>query len=154
MKISTFVDIQSTPELVFGWLARPERATQWMSSVSRTEILQETPGMVGTSFREVVEDEGGSMEMHGTVTSFEPPRSISFHLSSKVNVLDVSYRVEPTTNGVRVIEDSDIRWKFPVNIMSIFLGEKMKQGILAQLQAEFSRLKELCEAESVPATGA
>jgi hypothetical protein len=151
MKISTFVDIESTPEVVFGWLARPERAMEWMSSVSRTEILQQTPGMVGTTFREVVEEQGGSMEMHGTVTGFEAPRSISFHLSSTVNVLDVSYRVEPTASGVRVVEDSDIRWKFPVNVMSIFIGGKMKQGILAQLQAEFSKLKALCEAESIQA---
>jgi hypothetical protein len=36
-------------------------------------------------------------------------------------------------------------WKFPVNIISIIMGNKMRQGILAQLQDELGTLKELCE---------
>jgi hypothetical protein len=32
-----------------------------------------------------------------------------------------------------------------MNIMSLFIGSKMEAGILAQLQEEFEKLKELCE---------
>jgi hypothetical protein len=44
-----------------------------------------------------------------------------------------------------VEESAEIQWKFPVSIYSIFFGEKMRQNFTAQLQEEFSRLKELCE---------
>ena len=119
-----------------------------MTSVSSGEILHETPGRVGTTFREVVEDENGSMEMQGMITGFETDKSIAFHLESRVNIVDVEYCVEKIPEGTRLIYDADIRWKFPVNIISIFIGNKMKQNILGQLQDELNRLKGLCETES------
>ncbi len=145
MNISTSIEICSTPELVFGWLSQPEKAMEWMTSVSQTEILEQTAGMVGTTFREVVKDDSGSLEMRGTITGYEPHRSISFHLASAVNALDVTYCVEPIAGGVRVTEAADVRWKFPVSAYGLFFGEKLKQGILAQLQGEFCKLKALCE---------
>lgn len=145
MKISTSVEIHSTPEIVFGWLSRPEKAMEWMTSVSKTEMLDEKPGMVGSTFRELVQDESGSMEMRGTVTAYQPPRSISFHLASRVNALDVTYCVEPIPGGVRVAEEADVQWKFPVSAYALLFGERLKQGVLAQLQDEFSKLKALCE---------
>ncbi len=153
MKISTSIEIHSTPEVVFGWLSRPEKTMAWMTSVSRTELLEETAGMVGTTFREVVEDDSGSIEMRGTITGYEPLHSISFHLSSRVNALDVTYCVEPIPGGVRVTEDAKVDWRFPVNVLSLFAGEKLRHGILSQLEGEFRKLKQLCEEDAAqPAT--
>lgn len=145
MKIASSIDIKSSPKVVFGWLEDPEKAMQWMTSVSGGEILHETPNRVGTTFREVVEDESDSMELHGTITGFEADKSIAFHLESRVNIVDVDYRVEKTDEGTRLDYDADIKWKFPVNIINIFMGNKMRQSILAQLQDELSELKRLCE---------
>ena len=145
MEIASSIDINSTPEIVFEWLANPEKAMQWMTSVSSGEILHETPEKIGTTFREVVEDEGGSLEMHGMITGFEAGKMIAFHLESRVNIVDVKYRVEPTPGGVRLDYRANVKWKFPVNMISIFVGKKMKQNILAQLQDELKSLKNLCE---------
>ena len=145
MKITSSIVIKSSPEVVFGWLENPQKAMQWMTSVSSGEILHETLERIGTTFREVVEDEGGSIEMRGTITGFEADKSIAFHLESRVNIVDVEYRVEEIDEGARLDYDATIRWKFPVNIISIFMGNKMRQSILAQLQDELSKLKELCE---------
>jgi uncharacterized protein YndB with AHSA1/START domain len=146
MKISSSIDIRSTPEVVFGWLSRPEKAMEWMTSVSRTEILEEKPGLVGTAFREVVQDESGALEMRGVVTACEPPRSISFRLASRLNALDVTYCVELAPGGVRLTEEADVRWKFPVSVYSLLFGQRLRRGVLAQLQDEFNKLKALCEA--------
>ena len=145
MKIASSIDIKSSPEAVFGWLENPQKAMQWMTSVSGGEILHETPERVGTTFREVVEDENGSMEMHGMITGFEANNSIAFHLESRVNIVDVEYRVEKIDEGTRLDYQANIKWKFPVNIISIFVSKKMRQGILSQLRDELSKLKELCE---------
>lgn len=145
MKISCSIDINSAPEVVFSWLEKPEKAMAWMTSVSKTEILHEEPGRVGTTFRETVEEGGNGVEIQGAITAFEPGKSISFHLSSRVNVLDVKYSVESIPQGARLEESAEVQWKFPVNLYGILFGEKIRQGILAQLQNEFGKLKELCE---------
>jgi len=145
MKISSAIDINSTPQEVFGWLEDPEKAKQWMTSVTETEILHETPDRVGTSFRETVEDEGGSLEMQGFISGFEADKSIAFHLESRVNTVDVEYWVGKIGTGVCLEYHADIRWKFPMNIISIFMGHKIRQNILEQLAVELNKLKELCE---------
>ena len=56
-----------------------------MTSVTKTEILHETPERVGTTFREVVEEDGNGVELQGVITDYKPDRSISFHLGSGSN---------------------------------------------------------------------
>jgi len=64
MKLSYTVNINSTTEKVFYWLKDPERAMMWQTSVSKTEILHETPDIIGTTAREIIEENGRSVEMH------------------------------------------------------------------------------------------
>jgi uncharacterized protein YndB with AHSA1/START domain len=151
MRIVLTVDIASDLETVFGWLADPDRAMVWMTSVAGGEIVDRKPGMVGTTFRERVEDARGGIDMEGSITAFEPNRRISFHLESRVNRVDVDYRVEPLGRLVRLTADSNIRWCFPVNVISLFAGRAMRRGIVAQSSREFARLKELCEAPNAAA---
>ncbi len=147
MEISSAIDVKSTPGEVFSWLENPEKAMTWMTSVSSGEILHETPERVGTTFREVVEDENGSLEMRGVITGFEAENLIAFHLESRVNIVDVEYRLEKTTDGVRLDYHANVKWKFPVNLISIVMGNKIRQNIAAQLEDELNRLKALCEGE-------
>ena len=145
MKISFSIDINSPPATVFGWVEDPEKAMKWMTSVAGGEILHETPERVGTTFREVVEEDGKGVEMQGEITGYKPNQSIAFHLNSRVNEVDVEFRVEAIPNGTRLTQTANVRWKFPVNVISIFAGGKIKQSISAQAQKEFEMLKELCE---------
>jgi len=145
MKLLFSIDINSPPEKVFGWVEDPEKALQWMTSVSGGEILHETPEKIGTTFREFVEENGEGVEMQGMITGYEPGRSISFHLESRVNSVDVTYIVETIPNGTRLTQTANVRWKFPVNVISVYMGSKMRQNISAQSQKEFEKLKELCE---------
>jgi uncharacterized protein YndB with AHSA1/START domain len=148
MEISLSTDINSTAETVFGWIGSPQKAVQWMTSVSNTgEILHEVPGMVGTTFRETVTDGNKGLEMQGIVTGYTPNQSISFHLSSKIHTVDVEFLIEETSVGVRLTQNAKVHWKFPMNIISYLMGSKIKQGIIDQTQTELKRLKELCEGE-------
>jgi uncharacterized protein YndB with AHSA1/START domain len=151
MRISLAVDIESDLETVFSWLASPEKALVWMTSVAGGEIIDLKPGMVGTTFRERVEEGGGGIDMQGSITAFEPNRRISFHLESRVNRLDVDYRIDAVASIVRLTVTSDIHWRFPVNVMSVFAGRAIKRKIVAQSNEEFARLKRLCEAPSAAA---
>ena len=66
-------------------------------------------------------------------------------MESRVNSVDVKYIVEMIPNGTLLTQTANIRWKFPVNVISVFMGSKMMQNISAQSQKEFEKLKELCE---------
>jgi len=145
MKISTTIDIDSTPEEVFYWLGNPERAMVWMSSVSKTELLHETADMVGTTFRETVEENGQSTELNGVVTAYRPNQMIAFHLSGEFNVVDVEYRLEEIETRTRLTQTAHIRFRSFMRILSILVGPMFKKKIRAQSQEEFARLKELCE---------
>jgi uncharacterized protein YndB with AHSA1/START domain len=145
MKISYTVDISNKPEEVFLWINNPERAMVWMSSVSKTELLRETSDMVGTTFREIVEEDGRGTELHGVITDYRPNELISFHLSGKFNVVDVEYRLEEIENHTRLTQNANVRFKSFVKVLSIFMGPMFKKKIMDQLQKEFATLKELCE---------
>ena len=145
MKISHSIDIKRTPEEVFAWIKDPERAKEWMTSVSEGEMLSGDPNTVGSTFREVVRDENGETEMHGVVTGFQENEMISFHLSGKYNTVDVEFRVERIDERTRATQTADIRWRGFMKVVSIFLGGRIRKEIMAQSQSEFEKLKTLCE---------
>jgi len=145
MKISHAIEIESSPEEVFYWIKNPERAREWMTSVSEGEMLSGTPNTVGSTFREVVRDQNGETELHGMVTGYEENEMISFHLSGEYNTVDVEFRLEKVGERTRVTQSADIRWRSFMKVMSIFLGQRIKKEITAQSQREFAKLKSLCE---------
>ncbi len=150
MQIGFTLDIYSDLETVFSWIANPDKAMVWMTSVAGGQIIDLRSGMVGITFRDRVEEGGGGIEMHGSITAFEPNHRISFHLESRVNRLDVDYRIDEVGDFVRLTVTSNIHWKFPVNVISLFAGSTMKKKIIAQSNEEFARLIRLCEEREAP----
>lgn len=148
MDISYTIDINNTPEKVFHWLSNPERAMVWMSSVSKTELLHETSDMIGTTFREVVEEDGRGTELYGVVTDYRPNQLIAFHLSGAFNVVNVEYRLEEIEDGTRLTQNANIQFKSFMKVLSILIGPSFKKKIMSQLQSEFAKLKELCEQDA------
>jgi uncharacterized protein YndB with AHSA1/START domain len=145
MKLSIAIEIESSPEEVFFWLKDPQKAKEWMTSVSETEMLSGTPNTVGATFREIIKDQNGQTEMRGVVTGYQENELISFHLSGQYNTVDVEFRLEKIGERTRVIQNAEVRFRSFMKILSIFLGSAFKKEITAQSQAEFARLKALCE---------
>ncbi len=147
MKITLAIDIDRPPDRVFPWLAEPERAMAWMSSVSRTEILHRTPELVGTTFRETVADERGSTELRGVITACRPDRLLAFRLEGAFNDVDVAYHLEDDRNGTRLTMRAEVRFKGLVKWLSLLLGPVFKRKVMRQTAKELSALKRLCEGE-------
>jgi hypothetical protein len=101
--------------------------------------------MVGTTFRETVEENGQSTELYGEVTAFQPNKLLAFHLEGQFNVVDVEYRLEAFEGQTRLTHNSTIRFKSFIKILMFFAGPVFKKKILGQLQEEFAELKKLCE---------
>jgi hypothetical protein len=132
---------------VFSWIAEPEKALLWQKGVKTEEIIQETPEKIGTTFREVLEDNGKPLEMFGTITDYLQNHRIAFHLESKIHHVDVRFSIAGQAEMTTVTVESLISWKFPMNVLSVLFGRKITAGILRQTASEFRELKRLCEEE-------
>jgi hypothetical protein len=120
----------------------------WMTSVSRTEIIEKTPNWVGTTFRETVEEDGRGTELQGVVTDFVANERMAFHLEGQFNTVDVVWTLKESGGSTEVCQVADVRFKGPMRVLSVVFGSAFKRKIMAQAQSEFAALKELCEGES------
>jgi len=145
MEINTSIDISSKPEEVFSWINNPYKAMRWQTCIKSEEIIKETSEKIGTTFKEELEENGKSLVMFGEITDYVPNKLISFHLESKIHNVYVNYSVVGDPNRSTVKVDSKIKWKFPMNIISLFIGHKIKANILRQTLSELTELKKLCE---------
>jgi len=145
MRITYENVILKPPEFVFPWIAESDKAMQWQKNVKGGEVIIDRPEVIGTTFKEEIEEGGNSLEMYGVITKFIRNQIIEFHLESKIHELDVSYSVEELNKTTKIIVDARINWKFPMNLLSIFIGNKMKKGIAEQMESEILELKRICE---------
>jgi uncharacterized protein YndB with AHSA1/START domain len=120
MKISNTVQIKTTPEKIFYWLGDPSRAMEWMASVTKTEIIKETPNMVGTTFRELVEENGRGTELRGVVTDFVSNKRLAFHLEGEFNSVEVNYTLEGKGEITQLSQNAEIHFKGLLRVLSIF----------------------------------
>lgn len=139
--------IARPPEAVFPWIAEPEKAMQWQKNVKHGDIIVRTPQTVGTTFKETIQENGRSLDMRGEITQYAENSRIAFHLESRIHVVDVCYTVEGVDGQTRISVLAGIRWKFPMNVVSLFLRRKMERGLAGQVDAELLDLKTICENE-------
>jgi hypothetical protein len=147
MRVFYSNEISKPPEVVFPWIADPEKAMQWQRNVQGGEILIDRPEIIGTTFIETIEEDGNTLEMRGEITEYRENQVIGFHLQSKIHEFDISYTVEEAEKGTRLSIVATIRWKFPMNLIALFTGKRIESGIKDQLASEVLELKGLCEGE-------
>ncbi len=92
-----------------------------------------------------MEENGNSIVMHGEITNYIQDQLITFHLESRIHRVDVSYTIVGNDNKSTFTVESTIYWKFPMNMISLIIGRKIKEDILRQTESEFAELKRLCE---------
>ncbi len=145
MKISITTDIYCKPEEAFLWIDDPDKAMRWQKGVKGGEIIKQTPEKIGTTFKEVMEENGKSLEMYGKITDYVHNELISFKLDSKIHKVYVTYSVKGEGEKSVVLMESTIKWKFPMSIICFFIGFKIQAKIINQTKSELAELKRLCE---------
>lgn len=141
------IDIALTPENLFPWISRPDKAMLWQKGVKGSEILLETPERIGTTFKEVFEEDGKQLEMNGMITGFVQNESISFYLESKIHTVDVSYAMSVNEEKSTLEVKGTVKWKFPMNLVNLFIGRKIRNRMMQQTESELAELKRLCESK-------
>ena len=145
MNILVAINISCKPEEVFPWIEDEEKAMYWQKKVKRGEIINKTEERIGTKFIEEIEENGKSLEMRGEIINYIQNKLISFRLESKIHRVRVSFSISGDEKKTRLVSESNIHWKFPMSIFSLFFASKIRKNIVQQINAEFSELKKLCE---------
>ena len=118
---------------------------KWQKNVKGGEIINNNPQIIGTTFKEIIEEDGNTLEMYGTITTYEKNKIIGFHIESKIHKFDVCYKLEEINTFTKFTVNVNINWKFPMNVICVFIGKKIAEKITKQLELEVKDLKKLCE---------
>jgi uncharacterized protein YndB with AHSA1/START domain len=143
--IELSIEIKAAPETVWYWLGDPERAKRWMTSVGQTEYIERTPDLIGSTFRETVQQDGQSTELTGIIVDYVPNRQMAFHLEGDYNIADVQFSVQTEHEITRVTQTAEVRFKGLLKVTSLVFGRTIKRNIVHQSTQELATLKRLCE---------
>jgi hypothetical protein len=94
-----------------------------------------------------MEENGKSLEMTGVITDYQQDKLMAFHLESKVHNVDFIYSILRDENKSILTVESKIIWKFPMNVICLLIGKKVRKEIIKQTEFELKELKKLIEAK-------
>ena len=141
--------IRCAPEVVFSWVEDPERARQWQPDVAGAQVLHAEPGVVGTEFREVLQDNRGRVEMHGRITELQPGTSMAVLLKGQGMTVTARYEVSPHPAGTLLYVEQSL--SLPGR-MARLLEPLIRRRVATRARADLQRLKHLCESAPAPGT--
>lgn len=125
--------------------------TNWSQVVIRDEVIEEKPGMVGTTFKTVTLNGGSgskqTMEFEGVVTHHQPPHLHAIQMSGKAFDIEAVYKFEDLGDRTRVTQLSDVTGKGIFKYILKFLGGFMKKASCEALDRELDSLRRFCESK-------
>ena len=147
MKFVNTINISAAPDRVFRWITEPELGKLWSSSIAGGEFTNRTPEHVGSTFREVVGQEGKTLEMQGVITEFLPNERFGVHLESERNTTDVLFKISSLPEYSQLTREVNLRLKGVLKFTGVFLRPLIGKKLQTESEREFSELKRLCEQE-------
>ncbi len=143
MKSRMSIEIDRPIEEVFAFTTT--RVVEWSTIVVEDTVLEEAPGMVGTTFRTVTEERGRRMTFEGRVTQHDPPSLHAVSMIGKQFDLEVAYRFESLGGSTRVTQDTVVEGKGLVKVVFLLFGWLMAKSGCDAAREELANLKRLVE---------
>lgn len=149
MPISHSVDINAPADKVFYWMDDSQRLMQWMDGVVENEDLEVTPDKVGSTFRQVYDENGKQMEGHGKVTEYKENKRLRVAIDYGMFELDVLYLLDENHGITTVTQTSDTKFKgFFMKIFGWVMCKFMQGKATECLDKSFAKLKEFSESSA------
>lgn len=126
--------------------------TEWSTLIVDDTVINETPEVVGSTFRIVTEERGRRMEFEGVVTHHDPPNAQSVFLKNDMFDLDVEYRFEDLGGRTRLTQGSTVHAKGFLKVMFSLFGWAMKKSGRESGVSELNNLKRILEERDRVAT--
>lgn len=145
MRTELSVDIDRPIEPVFELTTGD--VTKWSVTCIHEELIEEKPGVVGSTFKIVTSDNGREMEFMGQVTEHEPPKLSRVTLVGPAFDLDVLYTFESVGGKTRVTQVSDVKGKGLFKFVLSLMGRVFRKSACKSQENELEGLKRFCEAQ-------
>ncbi|MEW4490280.1 SRPBCC family protein [Thalassoglobus sp. JC818] len=145
MQTEASVEIQRSIEDVF--FLTIDHVPEWSRVVVEDEVIDETPDVIGSTFRTVTAEGGNRMEFLGEVTAYDPPKFHAIHLTGELFDIDAEYRFEYLGAKTRVTQLSTVTPKGFLKVFFFMFGWLMKTSSCKATQQELDRLKRFCETQ-------
>ena len=143
MKNEASIEIDRNIEDVF--VLTNDHVAEWSLVVEEDEVINETPEVVGTTFRTVTSDRGQRMEFQGVVTRHEPPHLSAIQLTGQMFDIEAEYRFVDLRGRTRVTQVAKVSGKGFFKWFMLLFGWAMNKSHCKATQAELASLKKFCE---------
>ncbi|MGB0952920.1 MAG: SRPBCC family protein [Planctomycetota bacterium] len=143
MQTERSVEIEAPIDHVFE--VATNRVTEWSEIVVEEEILEETPGMVGTTFRVVTMDRGQRMEFQSKVLEHDAPHLNVIEMIGKQFDIHVRTTLKELGGRTLLTQESKVNGKGFFKVMFALMGWMMKKSSCDALDKELAGLKALAE---------
>ncbi len=120
---------------------------EWSTVVVSDEVVEEKPGMVGTTFRTTTSEKGREMVFEGVVTDHRPPRGHAVSMVGQHFDIEAEYEFEDLGGRTRVTQRSEVRAKGFLKVLFALLGPLMAKPNRRAAEGELANLKRILEAE-------
>jgi uncharacterized protein YndB with AHSA1/START domain len=130
--VRTSVEVNRSPEIVFGYLADVSRHHEWSPKAYRVEGVQRGPVSMGTTFTSygwVPRDADHRNDVE--VTGFDPPRSLALTSTENGEQFYNTFTLTPRGKGTHVERVMDMPRPGGIvgAIMPIFIALVVKPGV-------------------------
>lgn len=137
------IEIEKPIEEVFDCTVN--RVAEWSLIVTEDEMIEEKPGIVGSTFRVVTEERGRRMEFDGMVTVHQPPTAHKVEMKGRQFDIVADYRFEDLGGRTRVTQKSTVHPKGGLKVLFALFGWMMRKSNCEAQARELESLKRLAE---------
>jgi len=125
MAFTRTATIAASPERVFAVLSDPAGAQRWMPAIQRIDSVSPGPFRLGTSWQETRKAGNRVMQSTISVSRFEPPSKLGFHVEAKAMKGDLSFRLAPNSAGTEVTYEAQMWGKGLMRLMNGTMNRMM-----------------------------
>lgn len=146
MRITYSLDIDAPIERVFSVLLDDTVSKQWIPNLAEFEYLEETDGKIGSTFREVYNELGKEIEMHGVITAYEPHHHHACEMTGEVFDLAVQYNLTEQGTATTLCQNAEITFHGLLpKIMIVLMYPMVIWMSKKQYRDSLGKFKALCE---------
>lgn len=136
------IEIERPRQDVFDFLDDEANLKMIVPNLADFGTIEDKPGVVGSTFWHVYEENGRKMKMKGVVTEYAPPERKSVSVDGALFGLKVTYVLDelgPTKT--RLTQISNARFKHVFKLMGLMFRKKMEREGLKVQKDTFARIK-------------
>jgi hypothetical protein len=125
-----------------------EHVPEWSIVVVEEHRDEQTPEVVGSTFRTLTEDHGKAMAFQGVVTHYDAPTYSAVNLTGDAFDIEAEYTFEDLGGRTRVTQVSHVHGKGFLKVFFLLFGWALKKSSCKAAQKEMESLKAYCETHS------